>query len=148
MGCRMIPGIVIGLQGRAAPFDIYSRLPSEPIIFPPESRHLESAESGRGQLLFLSNDQIPDKRHAPLRQFNRVDLFLRRLGINLTTMQHIKPDSTVCVRLAASKGAFKKRNAGPQQAQQRTNSGSMIPHQPLVVPQKPAKPATSAYPGR
>ena len=124
----MIP-TVIEQSGRGErPFDIYSRLLRERIVFLGQQVTAETSNLIVAQMLFLESED-PDK-----------DIYLYinspggsvydGLGI-FDTMNHIKPDvSTICVGLAASMGAFLLSAGTKGKRMSLPNSRIMI-HQPL-----------------
>ena len=100
----LVPMVIEQTSRGSAPFDIYSRLLKERVIFIVGAIEDHMANLIVAQLLFLESEN-PDKD---------VHLYINSPGGSVTaglsiydTMRFIKPDvSTMCIGQAASMGAF------------------------------------------
>ena len=109
-------------------YDIYSRLLKDRIIFLGDEVNDQTASLIVAQLLFLESED-PDKD---------ISFYINSPGGSITagmaifdTMQYIKPDvSTICVGMAASRGAFLLAAGATGKRYALPNAEIMI-HQPL-----------------
>ena len=121
--------VVVEQTGRGErPYDIYSKLLKDRIIFLGDEVNDATAGLIVAQLLFLESED-PDKD---------IHLYINSPGGSITagmaiydTMQYIKPDvSTICIGMAASMGAFLLAAGAKGKRLALPNSEIMI-HQPL-----------------
>ena len=121
--------VVVEQTGRGErSYDIYSKLLKDRIIFLGDEVNDATAGLIVAQLLFLESED-PDKD---------IHLYINSPGGSITagmaiydTMQYIKPDvSTICIRMAASMGAFLLAAGAKGKRLALPNSEIMI-HQPL-----------------
>ena len=124
----LVPMVVEQTSRGERSFDIYSRLLQDRVIFLSDEVNDTTASLVVAQLLFLES-QDPDKD---------IVLYINSPGGSITagmaiydTMNYIKCDvSTVCVRMAASMGAFLLAAGAKGKRLALPNSEIMI-HQPL-----------------
>ena len=124
----MIPYVIEQSGGVERQYDIYSRLLKDRIIFIGEEIDDHVASVVVAQLLFLEAED-PDKD---------INIYINSPGGSVTagmaiydTIQYIKPEvSTICVGLAASRGAF-LLSAGTKGKRFSLPNAEIMIHQPL-----------------
>lgn len=124
----LVPTVVEQTGRGERPYDIYSRLLKDRIIFLGDEVNDVTAGLVVAQLLFLEAED-PDKD---------IHLYINSPGGSVTagmaiydTMQYIKPDvSTICIGMAASMGAF-LLNAGAKGKRYALPNSTIMIHQPL-----------------
>ena len=125
----LVPYVVEQTNRGERSYDIYSRLLSDRIIFLSEDVNDTTASLIVAQLLYLEA-QDPDKE---------IQFYINSPGGSITagmaiydTMQYIKCDeSTICIGMAASMGAFLLSSGTKGKRLALPNSEIMI-HQPLI----------------
>ena len=124
----LVPVVVEQTSRGERPYDIFSRLLKERIIFITDEINDATASLVVAQLLFLEAEE-PDKD---------IQMYINSPGGSITsgfaiydTMQYIKADvSTICVGMAASMGAFLLAAGATGKRYALPNAEIMI-HQPL-----------------
>ena len=124
----LVPTVVEQTGRGERAYDIYSRLLKDRIIFLGDEVNDVTAGLVVAQLLFLEAED-PDKD---------IHLYINSPGGSVTagmaiydTMQYIKPDvSTICIGMAASRGAF-LLNAGAKGKRFALPNSTIMIHQPL-----------------
>lgn len=124
----LVPYVIEQTARGERPYDIYSRLLKDRIIFLGEAIDENVASTIVAQLLFLEAED-PDKD---------INLYINSPGGSVTagmaiydTMQYIKPQvSTICIGMAASMGAFLLSSGQKGKRYALPNAEIMI-HQPL-----------------
>ena len=124
----LVPYVIEQTARGERSYDIYSRLLKDRIIFLGEAIDENVASTIVAQLLFLEAED-PDKD---------INLYINSPGGSVTagmaiydTMQYIKPQvSTICIGMAASRGAFLLSSGQKGQRYALPNAEIMI-HQPL-----------------
>lgn len=125
---NFVPYVIEQTRTGERPYDIYSRLLKDRIIWISGEINDETACSIIAQLLFLQAED--DKRDITIYINSPGGAITAGLGI-YDTMQQVRPDvSTLCIGIAASMGAFLLAGGKKGKRFSLPNSEIMI-HQPL-----------------